>query len=207
MLYFVDPFDSHYLDGIMQGLYARTHTNPLEVQYYSCVPCLLGEGQAVHYSLKPTDPPTSRFPRHPSDDYLRAAMVERLRAGDVHFDFMVQLQTDPYRMPIEDASVVWPERLSPFVTVARLRLPAQEFDSVEQLAFADNLSFNPWHSLAAHRPLGNQNRARRAIYSELSRLRQAMNGGAARRADRRRGVPTGAGPAVIVGRRSAEDAA
>ena len=79
-------------------------------------------------------------------------------------------------MPIEDASVVWPEKLSPFVTVARLRLPAQEFDSVEQLAFADNLSFNPWHSLAAHRPLGNQNRARKALYRELSRLRQAMNG-------------------------------
>ena len=54
VLYFVDPFDSHYLDGIMQGLYARTHTNPLEVQYYSCVPYLLGEGQAVHYSMKPT---------------------------------------------------------------------------------------------------------------------------------------------------------
>lgn len=176
VLYFVDPFDSHYLDGIMQGLYARTHTNPLEVQYYSCVPYLLGEGQAVHYSVKPTDPATSRFPRHPSADYLRAAMVERLRAGDVHFDLMVQVQTDAHRMPIEDASVVWPERLSPFVTVARLRLPAQEFDSVEQLAFADNLSFNPWHSLAAHRPLGNQNRARKRIYEELSKLRQAMNG-------------------------------
>jgi hypothetical protein len=176
VLYFVDPFDSHYLDGIMQGLYARTHTNPLEVQYYSCVPYLLGEGQAVHYSMKPTGPATSKVPRHPSDNYLRAAMVERLRAGEVHFDFMVQLQTDPRRMPIEDASVVWPEKLSPFVTVARLRLPAQEFDSVEQLGFADNLSFNPWHSLAAHRPLGNQNRARKAIYRELSMLRQAMNG-------------------------------
>ena len=176
VLYFVDPFDSHYLDGIMQGLYARTHTNPLEVRYYSCVPYLLGEGQAVHYSLKPTSPATSRVPRHPSDNYLREAMVERLRAGEVHFDFMVQLQTDPHRMPIEDASVVWPEGLSPFVTVARLRLPAQEFDSVEQLGFADNLSFNPWHSLGAHRPLGNQNRARRALYRELSRLRQAMNG-------------------------------
>jgi hypothetical protein len=94
----------------------------------------------------------------------------------VHFDFMVQVQTDPNRMPIEDASVVWPEKLSPLVTVARLRLPAQEFNSVEQLGFADNLSFNPWHSLADHRPLGNQNRARKAIYRELSILRQTMNG-------------------------------
>ena len=41
--------------------------------------------------------------------------------------------------------------------------------------FAGNLAFNPWHSLPAHRPLGNQNRARKAIYLELSRLRQSMN--------------------------------
>jgi hypothetical protein len=33
-----------------------------------------------------------------------------------------------------------------------------------------------WHCIAAHRPLGNQNRARLAIYEQLSRLRQEMNG-------------------------------
>jgi hypothetical protein len=78
-------------------------------------------------------------------------------------------------MPIEDATVKWPERLSPYVTVARLRLPRQHFDSDAQLAFADVLSYNPWHSLEAHKPLGSQNRARKAMYLELSRLRQAMN--------------------------------
>jgi hypothetical protein len=60
--------------------------------------------------------------------------------------------------------------------VATLRLPTQTFDSGAQLAFAGNLSYNPWHSLAAHRPLGNQNRARKRIYLTLSRLRQEMNG-------------------------------
>jgi hypothetical protein len=64
------------------------------------------------------------------------------------------------------------------VTVAKLRLPAQRFDYDAQLAFADNLSYNPWHSLPEHRPLGNQNRARRTMYWELSRLRQAMNAAA-----------------------------
>ena len=88
---------------------------------------------------------------------------------------MVQVQTDPHRMPIEDATVKWPERLSPYVPVAELRLPRQRFDLPAQLAFADNLSYNPWHSLEAHRPLGNQNRARRRMYQELSQLRQSMN--------------------------------
>jgi len=88
---------------------------------------------------------------------------------------MVQVQTDQFRMPIEDATVKWPEGLSPYIPVAQLRLPAQRFDSDEQLAFADVLRYNPWHSLAEHKPLGNSNRARRQMYWELARLRQAMN--------------------------------
>jgi hypothetical protein len=50
---------------------------------------------------------------------------------------MVQVQTDPHLMPIENACVHWPEHLSPYVPVARLQLPAQTFDSDAQLAFAD----------------------------------------------------------------------
>ena len=176
IFYFINPFDSHMSDLIMQALYSKTHSNPLEVRYYSCVAYLLGEGQAMHYTIKPTSPGKTRVPRRPSPNYLREAMANTLSRKDVSFDFMVQLQTDPHRMPIEDASVAWPERLSPFIPVARLRIPAQKFDSPRQLAFAGNLAFNPWHSLPAHRPLGNQNRARRVLYLELSRLRQSMNG-------------------------------
>jgi hypothetical protein len=88
---------------------------------------------------------------------------------------MVQVQTDPHRMPIEDATVKWPEHLSPYVPVAQLRLPAQSFDSDAQLGFADGLRYNPWHSLPEHRPLGNSNRARREMYRELASLRQRMN--------------------------------
>jgi hypothetical protein len=178
LFYFLDPRDSHVLDLIMQGLYSRTQTSPLEAPYYSCVPYLLGEGQAMQYSLRPRATHRTRVPRFPSDDYLREAMAATLGEREVTFDFFVQLQTDPDRMPIENASVRWPEQLSPHVWVAELRLPAQMFGSPAQLAFADNLSFNPWHALAEHRPLGNQNRARKAIYMELSRVRQQMNAAA-----------------------------
>jgi hypothetical protein len=88
---------------------------------------------------------------------------------------MVQVQTDPHRMPIEDATVKWPERLSPYLPVAHLRILRQRFDSDAQLAFADVLRYNPWHSLAEHRPLGNSNRARLRMYAELADLRQSMN--------------------------------
>jgi hypothetical protein len=71
--------------------------------------------------------------------------------------------------------VLWPTRLSPRIPVATLRIPRQRFDSPEQLAFARNLSFNPWHCLPVHRPLGNQSRARRRMYQTLAQFRQKNN--------------------------------
>ena len=178
LFYFISPFDSHLLDAIMQGLWARTQRSPLETVYWSCVPYLLGEGRAMQYAVRPKSRTRTRVPRlpfRPSDNYLREAMAGTLAQRDVEFDFLMQLQTDPHRMPIENASVRWPEKLSPFVPVATLQIPRQKFDSPAQLAFAHNLSYNPWHCLPEHRPLGNQNRARFKIYQELSRLRQSMN--------------------------------
>lgn len=176
VLYFLDPRDPHLLDAVMQALYSRPQHSPLETRYWSDVAYLLGAGQAMHYALRPCSNSRTPIPRPPPADYLRQAMAETLSRRDVEFDFLVQLQTDPRRMPIEDASVAWPEALSPLRRVATLRLPAQRFDSPAQLAFAGNLAYNPWHCLAEHRPLGNQNRARRAMYLTLSRLRQQMNG-------------------------------
>jgi hypothetical protein len=78
-------------------------------------------------------------------------------------------------MPIENAAVMWPPKLSPRVPAAVLRIPRQTFDSPQQLAFARVLRYNPFHCLPEHRPLGNVSRARRRMYSELAQLRQSMN--------------------------------
>ncbi|MBN8890980.1 MAG: hypothetical protein BGP12_12340 [Rhodospirillales bacterium 70-18] len=178
LYYFIDPRDPHLLDGFMQSLWNKTQSNPLGERYWSCVPYLLGEGQAMMYSVYPRSRVYRHIPRlplRPPDNYLRDNMVRTLDDGDVAFDFMLQLQTDPHRMPIENAAVRWPERLSPFVPAARLHIPRQRFDSAGQLGFANVLSYNPWHCLPEHRPLGNQSRARRRMYWELSKLRQTMN--------------------------------
>jgi len=176
--YFLDPRRPHIKDLLMQGLWSKTQGNPLGSAYYSCVPYLLGEGQAMQYAFLPASTVSMKvkgLPFRPSDNYLRENMAAKLAAGDVAFTMTVQLQTDPFRMPIEHAGILWPERLSPRIPVATLIIPAQRFDSASQLAFARNLSFNPWHSVPEHRPLGNQNRARRCLYWELSRFRQANN--------------------------------
>jgi hypothetical protein len=102
-------------------------------------------------------------------------MVKTLAERDVEFDILLQVQTDPFLMPIENNAVLWPTKRSPRVPAAVLRIPKQTFDSPEQLAFARVLSYNPWHSLPEHRPLGNQSRARKRMYYELSQLRQRMN--------------------------------
>ena len=174
-LYYLNPFDSHLRDALMQSLFARVRANPLEARYWSCASYLLGEGQAMHYTMTPRSPVRSKVPRPPSANFLRHAMVATRAEKDVEFDFSIQVQTDPYRMPIENDGVEWPERLSPFVPVATLRIPRQRFDSPAQLAFAHNISVNPWHAIPEHRPLGNQNRARKVVYVELSKLRQEMN--------------------------------
>ena len=178
IFYFLNLQRSHVLDFIMQGLWTRTQTSPLESPYFSCVPYLLGEGQAMQYSFWPKSnrrTPVPRLPLRPPDDYLREAMAGALGQGDVEFDVRVQLQTDSHLMPIENNAVLWPERLSPRRSVATLRIPRQTFDSAAQIEFEKRLSYNPWHCIAEHRPLGNQNRARRRMYLELSRLRHAMN--------------------------------
>ncbi|MBT9332114.1 catalase family protein [Paracidobacterium acidisoli] len=175
VFYFLNPFDSHYLDAAMQSLYARMNRSPLEVSYWSCVPYLCGEGQAVKYSVRPTLAHKTPIPFSPPDNWLRQSLAMRLDAESVALDFLIQPQTDPRRMPIEDASIEWSERASPFVPVAKITIPRQKFDSPEQLAFASFLSLNPWHTTAEHRPLGNQNRARKLIYTQLSALRQQMN--------------------------------
>jgi hypothetical protein len=41
----------------------------------------------------------------------------------LEFEIRVQVQTDPFRMPIEKAAVLWPEKLSPRVPVANLHIP------------------------------------------------------------------------------------
>jgi hypothetical protein len=178
IFYFLNLHRPHVLDFIMQGLWIKTQSSPLEAPYFSCVPYLLGEGQAMQYSFWPTTSLRTRIPRlplRPPDDYLRQAMENKLATEDAYFDVRLQLQTDPHLMPIENAGVYWPEKLSPRRSVATLRIPKQTFTSQAQMDFARKLSFNPWHSIPEHRPLGNQSRARRRMYDTLSKYRHSMN--------------------------------
>ena len=178
IFYFFNFRETHILDSLMNSLWTKTQSSPLEDQYFSTVPYLLGEGQAMQYSFHSrlrSRTPVPNLPGRPPDDYLRQAMVATLARQDVEFDVCLQLQTDPFLMPIENAGVMWPPKRSPRVPAAVVRIPRQTFDSPEQIDFARRLTYNPWHTIPEHRPLGNVSRARKRMYWELAQLRLRMN--------------------------------
>ena len=166
----------------MRAIWSRVY-NPLHIQYWSQSPYRLGP-HAIKFTAKSRTPQTKRKIPKAEPHFLTEAMVQQLRREDVYFDFMVQFQTDPVKMPIEDAWVLWDERLSPFIKVATIRIPKQEFASHEQMQYGEHLSFAPWHALPEHRPLGGLNRARRVAYQTISKLRHQIN-------TRRRKEPNG----------------
>lgn len=180
LYYFLNPKDSHLLDMAQMGLWNATQYNPLGQRYWSCTPYLLGEGQAIMFSFMPkTTKVYKNIPGVPFGsvpfNYLRDNLIKTLEEKDIEFDLMVQLQTDPHLMPIEDSSVRWPEKMSPFVPVATILIPKQKYDHDAASEFAKRLKMNPWHCIPEHRPLGNLNRARFRLYRELSDFRQKMN--------------------------------
>jgi hypothetical protein len=144
----------------------------LDIPYWSTTPYLFGPGRAVKYIAKPVAPPPAALPRPRTDTYLRDALISRLGREDAHFDVLVQLRVPGRRMPIEDASIEWQERDSPYRAVARIRIPRQAIAGPEREAFCEQVAFNPWHCLPEHRPLGGFNRARRDIYNAMARFRQ-----------------------------------
>jgi catalase len=143
--------------------------HPASNTYFSMAPIRFGN-YVAKYRAKPAgdrhDSYLELVQRLRSEaDAMRLALEETLRTQELLFELQVQLRTSEQTMPIEDATIDWPESESPFRTVAHLLLPRQEIASLRQQEACQNLSFNVWHALAAHRPLGGINRVRRWAYS------------------------------------------
>ena len=86
--YFLNFREPHLLDMMMQGLWNETQTNPLGATFYSCVPYLIGPGQAMQYSFWPKTEVYRQIPRlplRPPDNYLRDNMIRTLDEMGVEF--------------------------------------------------------------------------------------------------------------------------
>ena len=103
----------------------------LDIPYWSTTPYLFGPGRAVKYHVRPASGAVSSVPSNLTDTYLTDALKKRLSQEDAFFELTVQFQTNPGTMPIEDASVEWSERESPYVPLARIRIPKQAIDQAD----------------------------------------------------------------------------
>jgi hypothetical protein len=102
-----------------------------------------------------------------------ADFAARLAHQPLQWDLQLQPFVSESETPIEDASVNWS---SPYTTVARLKLPLQDSASPTGqtlLAQVEAEVFDPWQALAAHRPLGDVQRARKVVYFESQKGRNA----------------------------------
>ena len=108
-------------------------------------------------------------------EVYRPALVAELQAHPYEYDLQVQLCADLQNMPVEDVTVEWPEALSPFVTVAKVRVPQQDIGGDDNLEMQDATSITPWRVTQEHRPLGNIMRARKEVYRQSSILRHKLN--------------------------------
>src|SRR5262249_51741401 len=134
---------------IIKGIASQKVKNPLEIQYYSMTAYLFGD-RAVKYSARPCAPPRPQYTATSSPSFLADTMEKNLASGAGCSDLMVQLQTNPGDMPVENPMKLWSEKESPFVPVARIDIPSQSFRSEEQMRLCENLSFTPWHALPEH---------------------------------------------------------
>jgi hypothetical protein len=158
---------------ILKDIRNKSVASPLNIKYWSGTPFWLGPatgpgGHAIKYSAVPRQANLGAPPSHgddPPDDALTQALNAGLKSTEAVFDFKVQRQTDPVAMPVEDVSVEWNEAASVPETVATLTIPPQHVDPSGELAVrCESMSFNPWHCLAEHRPIGGMNRLRKLVY-------------------------------------------
>jgi hypothetical protein len=168
---------SWHLKGakIAETMFVKKTVNPLETQYFSMAAYLFGD-KAIKFSAKPCASREGVLEPTSSPDFLAENMERSLKDGAGCFELMVQLQTTPKEMPVEDPTETWSEKASPFVKVAHIEIPSQAFRSEEQMKLCENLSFTPWHALPEHRPLGGINRLRKVVYETISSLRHDLNG-------------------------------
>jgi hypothetical protein len=166
----------------LKALGGHLPSHPLADSYFTQVPQLYGPYMAK-FRLQPLAPAMLalqdvRLDLHQSEYPLRDAVQQFCSAHALQWALQVQLCTDIQRMPLEDPSVLWPEALSPWVTVAHVHAPVQVTWDVAKGPAQDNaLRFSPWNGLAAHRPLGAIMRVRRLAYALSAQYRQAFNAG------------------------------
>ncbi|MEZ0385147.1 catalase family protein [Mycobacterium sp. pW045] len=162
------------------AVFIAANTHILGETFYSSAPLRYGDyvAKMLYAPLSDAvkDLQGQLVPRDAGQDAHRDLMIDFFRDNAAEYELRVQLCTDVVTMPIEDATVAWPEAASPHRPVAKITFPRQNPCSPERRAFGDDvLSFNSWRALADHRPLGSINRLKLQVYEASSQYRHTVN--------------------------------
>ncbi|WP_398498025.1 catalase family protein [Variovorax sp.] len=167
----------------LESMGGHPKTHPLGASFFTQAPHRFGD-YIAKLSLAPVSASLTSLVEKPladdlqnDPDGLRGAVNQFFANSSGEWELRAQLNTDLARMPIEDHSVEWSQEDSPYVAVARLRIESQSaWNEARSRAVDDGLSFNPWHGLEDHRPLGGVMRARKIVYPASAAFRGSANG-------------------------------
>lgn len=161
--------------------FGHPFSHPMSEGYFSQAPIRFGDFVAklgvVPVAAEQLQLADWRLDPHEDEDGFRHAASAYFEKHEAVYELKAQLWSDADKQPIEDASVDWPVDISPYRTIATIRLPRQQAYSPERVRYFDEvMTFRPAHSLAAHRPLGGVMRARLQVYRALSAFRHRESG-------------------------------
>jgi hypothetical protein len=148
----------------------------LTTTYWGILPFGAGPGQVVKYRLEPETSPENVA--NDASDYLATDLANRLSKRAYQFRFMVQLRTHPKTMPLDQATVEWPEAESPFIQVATLEIPQQDVEARGQAEYGQSLAFNIFRVPPEQAPVPESSIAavRKAVYAASADVRHNANG-------------------------------
>ncbi|MEH3108276.1 MAG: catalase family protein [Sphingomonas fennica] len=165
----------------LQSMGGAPNSDPLGETYFSVTPFRYGD-HVAKFSLVPVSPDltdetgTTIAADGDHPDAIRDTVRSEMRTKQAVWELRVQLCRDTEKQPIEDPTVEWKEAEAPFQTVATIRAAPQDSWADETVHAVDEaMRFSVWTGLAAHRPLGNVNRARKAPYCHSADFRAGFN--------------------------------
>lgn len=166
--------------ALITQLGGAPEVHPLGETYYSQT-AYRYSAYIAKFSLAPVSPGLTERTGdivnvHNRPDALREDVADVMIEQGGTWELRVQLCVDLETMPVEDPTVLWDEKASPFVTVATFTAaPQTSWRNGASQSEEDLLSYSPWHGLAAHQPLGAINRARREVYDYSADFRAGVN--------------------------------
>ncbi|KAA3513127.1 catalase family protein [Agrobacterium rosae] len=164
----------------VQSLGGAPNIDPLGETYFSVTPFLYGD-YVAKFRLKPVahglvELTGREIDTSIGDNAIRDTVQAEMRDTAGEWLFQVQLCRYLEKQPIEDPTVEWDEQDAPFITVAKVSAAPQDSWSDDNVRKVDEeMRFSVWTGLAAHRPLGNINRARKDTYQHSSQFRAGFN--------------------------------